>query len=90
VGEAVPSHARNLETRHERSRTHANAPLLTCPNATHRAVGNGREREGGASPLWLVTSIREVAMSRMQEQRRLVPVLEPGANAKIVPEAVQG
>ena len=38
VGEAVPSHARNLETRCERSRTLTNAPLLTCPNATHHSV----------------------------------------------------
>lgn len=48
VGEAVPSHARNLETRHERSRTLANAPLLTCPNATHHSVpaagGSGQKR----------------------------------------------
>ena len=38
MGQAVLSHARNLGTRHERSRTLTNAPLLTCSNAIQYLV----------------------------------------------------
>lgn len=50
MGQAVLSHARNLETRHERSRTLANAPVLTCSNATQHlvsAAGRDRVEEAG-------------------------------------------